>query len=311
MNFRLLIALILLFAPPGSTQPARRMTVTIDDLPYVIPGGGTLAAEQAGTSAILAVLKNHRVPVVAFVNEIKLQVPNEVEARTALLKQWVDAGMTLGNHTYSHTNFNDVTIERFEQEIARGDIVSRRLMQSRKPYQLYFRHPMTHTGETQVKKETIEQFLAARGYKVTPHTIENSDFIFNVGYVRAVRNRDNELAKRLRTEYLSFTMAATAFAEKISEQIFGYEIPQTLLIHANDINAACLDEMLSEFEARGYRFDSLDEVMIEPVYKTPDKCVTRGGPTWLWRWAYSKGMKLDFKDDPDPPAWVMDLYQQR
>ena len=161
------------------------MTVTIDDLPYVIPGGGGLAAVRAGTQAILTVLKNHRVPVVGFVNEDKLQVPNQVDARTAVLKQWVDAGMTLGNHTYSHPNFNDLTIEQFEQEIVKGDVVTRRLMQSRQPYQLYFRHPMTHTGDTQAKKEAIERFLAARGYKVTPHTIENSDFIFNVGYVRA------------------------------------------------------------------------------------------------------------------------------
>jgi len=313
MNFRLLIAIILLLCQtvPSATQPARRMTVTFDDLPYVIPGGDNLAAVQAGTLAILTVLKNHRVPVVAFVNEIKLQVPNQVEARTAVLKQWVDAGMILGNHTYSHPNFNDLTIKQFEQEIIKGDVITRRLMQSRQPYQLYFRHPMTHTGETQAKKEAIERFLASRGYKVTPHTIENSDFIFNVGYVRALRNKDEELARRLRAEYLSFTIAATAFAEKISAQIFGYEIPQTLLIHANDINAACLDEMLSEFEARGYRFDSLDEVMIEPAYHTPDKCVTKSGPTWLWRWAYSKGMKLDFKDDPDPPSWVLDLYHQR
>jgi peptidoglycan/xylan/chitin deacetylase (PgdA/CDA1 family) len=311
MKLRLLIAFVLLLCPTASTQPARRMTVTFDDLPYVIPGGDNLAAVQAGTRALLTVLKNHRVPVVAFVNEIKLRVPNEVEARTAVLKQWVDAGMILGNHTYSHPNFNELTIEQFEQEIVKGDVVTRRLMQNRQPYQLYFRHPMTHTGETQAKKEAIERFLASRGYKVTPHTIENSDFIFNVGYVRALRNKDEELARRLRAEYLSFTIAATAFAEKISEQIFGYEIPQTLLIHANDINAACLDDLLSEFEARGYRFDSLDEVMIEPAYQTPDRCVSKSGPTWLWRWAYSKGMKLDFKDDPDPPSWVLDLYRQR
>jgi len=311
MNFNLLIAFVLLLAPTGATQPARRMAVTFDDLPYVIPGGDTLAAEQAGTNAILAVLKSHRVPVVAFVNEIKLQVPGEVEARTALLKQWVDAGMILGNHTYSHPDFNKLTTEQFEQEIVKGDQVTRRLMEKRQPYQLYFRHPMTHTGDTEAKKEAIEKFLASRGYKVTPHTIENSDFIFNVGYVRALHNKDDVLAAKLRSEYVSFTMAATTFAERISEQIFGYEIPQVLLVHANDINAACLDELLSEFEARGYRFDSLDEVMVEAAYKTPDKCVSSHGPTWLWRWASSKGLKLDFKDDPDPPSWVMDLYQQR
>src|SRR6185503_12887089 len=109
-------------------------------------------------------------------------------------------------------------------------------MRSRQPYQLYFRHPMTHTGDTTEKKEAIEKFLAERGYKVTPHTIENSDFIFNVPYVLAMQKGDLALAKRVRDAYLDFTFAAADFAEKISPQIFSREIPQILLIHSNDIN---------------------------------------------------------------------------
>ena len=147
--------------------------------------------------------------------------------------------------------------------------------------------------------------------KVTPHTIENSDFIFNTVYVRALRNRDETQAKRLRAAYLDFTIAATEFAERFSPQIFGREIPQTLLIHANDINADCLDEMLGRFAARGYRFVSLDEAMADPAYQTKDTYVTKAGPSWLWRWMKSMGMNISFKGDPEPPQWVMDLYNQK
>jgi hypothetical protein len=48
----------------------------------------------------------------------------------------------------------------------------------------------------------------------------------------------------MRDAYLDYTLAATEFADRISPQIFGREIPQTLLLHAIDINADCLDEML-------------------------------------------------------------------
>jgi len=99
------------------------------------------------------------VPVVAFVNEGKLQITGEVDARIALLQQWVDAGAVLGNHTYSHSDFNKLTVEQFEDEIIKGEVVTRRLMQAHQPYQLYFRHPMTHTGDTQAKKEAIETLL--------------------------------------------------------------------------------------------------------------------------------------------------------
>jgi len=287
------------------------MAITFDDLPYAANGETAyLPSAQRATKEILRLLQARNVPAVAFVNEARLQAAGEVDARIALLQQWVDAGVILGNHTYSHPDFNTLTVEQFEDEIIKGEVVTRRLMGKRMPYQLYFRHPQTHTGDTQAKKEAIEGFLAARGYKVAPYTIENSDFIFNAIYVRALRNKDEELAMRLRAAYLDFTLAATEFAEHISAQIFRREIPQTLLIHANDLNADCLDEVLRRLAARGYRFISLDEALADPAYQTKDTYVTKYGPTWLWRWMTSKGMNLSFKDDPDPPKWVMDLYRQ-
>jgi peptidoglycan/xylan/chitin deacetylase (PgdA/CDA1 family) len=288
------------------------MAVTVDDLPYVkFREGPYVARAQSATAKILSTLKKHKVVAVGFVNEHALDVAGQREARIDLLREWVKSGMILGNHTYSHPDFNRLTVEQFEEEITKGDVVTRQLMKSRQPYQLYFRHPMTHTGDTREKKEAIEQFLQARGYKVTPHTIENSDFIFNVPYAEALNKGDEALAKRLREEYLNFTIAATEFAEKISPQVFGREIPQLLIIHANDITADSLDEMLQRFAARGYKFVSLDTVMADAAYQTKDTMVTSKGPTWLWRWTRSKGMDLDFSSDPDPPKWVMDLYNSK
>ena len=318
MNLKLLITILLMSVSVAAqtNNPSRRMAVTFDDLPYVAVEQQDLPSAQRATKEILRALQTRRVPAVAFVNEGKLLVLGEVDARIALLQQWVDAGMILGNHTHSHPDFNTLTIQQFQDEVMKGEVITRRLMQSRQPYQLYFRHPYTHTGDTQAKKEVIENFLAARGYKVTPHTIDSTDFIFNVVYVRALRNKDEAMAKRLREAYLSFTIAATEFAERISPEIFGREITQTLLLHANDITADCLDEMLRRLAARGYRFVTLDEAMSDPAYQTKDTYVGKYGPTWLWRWVESKGidskgMEVSGKDDPEPPEWVMDLYRQR
>ena len=293
-------------------QPARAVALTFDDLPYV-PGGqaNDLAAARRATTAILRVLAAHRAPAVGFVNEGKLQVANEVEARIALLRQWVDAGAILGNHTYSHVDFNTVTAEEFKSEIARGDVVTRQLMNGARPYQLYFRHPQTHTGDTLAKKEAVERYLAARGYVIAPHTIETADFIFNVGYVRSLRAGDRATAERLRRAYVDFALAATAFAEQISPQIFGRDIPQTMLLHANDVTADTLDELLQRLGGRGYRFITLDQAMADAAYRTEDTMVTKHGPTWLWRWIRTKGLTISGKGDPEPPQWVMDLYASR
>src|SRR5689334_15157712 len=103
-------------APQPRPAAARTMAVTIDDLPYVQHGDtGFLAAAQRDTAKIQAALKAHDAPAIGFVNEDKLEAPTaaEHEARIALLKSWLAAGHTLGNHTYSHRDIDAVTVEAF------------------------------------------------------------------------------------------------------------------------------------------------------------------------------------------------------
>jgi peptidoglycan/xylan/chitin deacetylase (PgdA/CDA1 family) len=294
------------------SRSTRAVALTFDDLPYVaVESADYVHDAERVTTEILRVLRVHNAPAVAFVNEAKVQVQGETDARVAVLKRWADSGVVLGNHTYSHADLNALTIDQFEDDIIRGEVVTRRLMEQRnKPYQLYFRHPFTHTGNTAKKKQAVEGFLAARGYNVAPFTIENSDYIFNVPYVKARRSGDDAMLRRLARTYLDLTFAETAFEETMALQIFGHEIPQTLLIHSNDITADNLDQILTALEERGYRFITLAEAMADDAYRTPD-VVTRAGPTWLWRWMKNKGMNVNFKGEPDPPAWVSDLYAGR
>src|SRR5262249_37152173 len=130
-----LLALVQALSPQ---TPARKMALTFDDLPYVASAGQPfLSNAQRITKQTLAVLKQHRAPAIGFVNEGKLQGA-ESAARVALLQQWLDAGMTLGNHTYSHTNFNELTIEQFERQILKGEVITRRLMAAKKLELRYF-----------------------------------------------------------------------------------------------------------------------------------------------------------------------------
>jgi peptidoglycan/xylan/chitin deacetylase (PgdA/CDA1 family) len=298
---------------PAAQQPAtprRTVAVTIDDLPWnhQDEGQGFVEAARRGTDAMLAALRAHRVPTVSVVNENKLEAPtaDERAARVALLTQWVDAGHVLGNHGYSHRDANALTAEAYLADIAKGDAITRELMRGRQPYTLYFRHPYTHTGDTLEKRDAITRGLAARGYTVMPHTIENSDWLFNVPYVKA----DAAGRAKLRETYLAHTAAATAFAEGKAAELFGRDdVPQTLLIHALALNADALDALLTMFEGRGYRFITLDEALRDKAYATPDVYVGKTGPSWLFRWSRTLAPTSRFRDDPDVPAWVMALHE--
>jgi len=54
---------------------------------------------------------------------------------------WLDAGIPLGNHTFSHVNINRVSLADYEADVERGDLITRPLMKARGWDEHYFRHP--------------------------------------------------------------------------------------------------------------------------------------------------------------------------
>ena len=105
-------------ASSTAIQPERKVAITFDDLPGAVPvtpnAPGELRQLKRYNHAIPAVLKAHHAPAIGFVNEQKLQVAGERDARVALLQRWIDGGFELGNHTYSHANFNQVALQEME-----------------------------------------------------------------------------------------------------------------------------------------------------------------------------------------------------
>src|SRR5262245_2216414 len=94
------IVLALVSEPSPRAAQARAMALTFDDLPFMAAGGSYFPDATTATSEILRVLRRHKAPAVGFVNEAQLGEGSGRTARVALLQQWIDAGMTLGNHTY-------------------------------------------------------------------------------------------------------------------------------------------------------------------------------------------------------------------
>lgn len=287
--------------------PRRTVALTFDDLPLVPPAD--LAATQRVTEALLGALRKHRAPAAGFVNENKLHVPGEMDERIALLERWLDAGAILGNHTYSHPSLRDTPLAAYQDDVLHGEVITRRLLASRGISTLYFRFPFTNTGPTKEVKESFEAFLRARGYTNAPFTVEHADYVYNLLWLDARTRGDAEGAQRVRQAYLEHLDRAFAFFEELSRDTFGREIPQILLIHANEVNAACLDEMLGRLAARGYAFVSLEEALRDPAYGTPDEYVGNNGPSWLHRWRAGLGLPSRMRDEPDPPDWALQAYQ--
>lgn len=290
----------------GQAVTSRTIAITFDDLPKST-GLDDLEGARRTTDAILRVLKAHKAPAVAFVNEGKLYSgPTMVPERAALLQSWVSAGVPLGNHTYSHFDLNDVPLEKYQDDIVRGERTSTRLMRG-SPGPRWFRHPYTHTGPTTEIKASLEKFLAGRGYRIAPFTVENSDWVFSAAYTRAKRGGDEALAAKVRDAYLEYTGTMLEWYEGLAQDTFKRDIPQILLIHSNDLHADALDALLTRLRQRGYGWVALEAAMKDPAYATPDEFVGTSGPSWLHRWRVNLNLPSRLRDEPDPPQWVLEL----
>lgn len=295
-------------------QPQRRVAITVDDLPGAIPAtptaNGELRELQRNNEAIPAILKAHHAPAIGFVNERKLNVAGERDARAALLQRWIDAGFELGNHTYSHANFNQVSLQEMEDETIRGEVITRPQMTAAGKSERYFRYPYLLTGPTAELKEAFEAFLKSRGYKNAPVTVDNADYMFNDILCDALARKDSKLAEQTKREYLQFAQTEFDYFEEASRKLFGREISQIFLMHDNEINTETLSEFLGLLEKRGYQFVTLDEALTDPAYATPDRFVGTAGISWIDRWRVYFGQKADYEHDPDPPEWVMKRFAE-
>jgi peptidoglycan/xylan/chitin deacetylase (PgdA/CDA1 family) len=312
-----LAAFLLSAAATAAAVPDRRVAVTIDDLPgpnraVVKDAGGDLAAFQAMTAKLLAALKASGTPAIGFVNEDKLAPGGEVDpARVGLLEAWRDAGMELGNHTYSHPDLHRTELADFERDVVRGEETTKTLLAARGKTLRYFRHPFLHTGRKIEVKRALEKFLSERGYAIAPVTHDNGEWIFAVAYAIAGNRGDaagKDTQKRIAEAYVPYMDAKFDYFERESKALFGREIPQVLLIHANSLNSDVYPDLARRMKARGYRFVSLGEALEDPAFRSPDTFTGAGGISWLHRWALTRGGKgLVLPDEPMVPKFVLDL----
>ncbi len=277
-------------------QP-RTVAITVDDLPYVRGPAPTddPAVAKSVNAKLLAAFRKRRIPVTGFVIQKRVEDLGMLGPR--ILRQWTAQGLELGNHSYSHPDINTLSVAQIEEEIVRGEA-------SLGPKPTFFRFPMNHTGDTKEKHDAVAAFLAARGYRLATCTIDNSDYVFNDAYVRMLAAKDAASAEKLRREYLAYTAAEVDYYAALHKQVFGYEPPQVMLLHANRLNEDLIDSVLATFEKKQYRFISLAAAQSDAAYQTPDTFITKFGPMWGYRWAAERGVKVNGALEPEPPAWV-------
>jgi peptidoglycan/xylan/chitin deacetylase (PgdA/CDA1 family) len=301
MQHSLILALALTLGFSAQAARAEDVALTFDDLPQLSYHGSTDYAEVT-TRELLAGLKRHHLPAIGFVNESKLEGPDKPR-RIALLTEWLDAGMDLGNHSYSHGSLTTMPAADYIADVARGETVTRALLAARGRTLHWYRHPYLETGPTAEIRQTFESWLAAHGYRTAPVTMENSDWMFALVYDNAVMHDDRAEAARVKASYLAYTAAIVPWYREAGLQLLGRRPAFVLLLHASRLNADSIDQLAAILTANDLHGVTLDQAMTDPAYTLAEHYAGPDGLEWLSRWSLELNKPLPWATlPPEPPG---------
>jgi peptidoglycan-N-acetylglucosamine deacetylase len=239
----------------GATQAAARgpnlpprVVLTFDDLPAhgpLLPGQTRLSIAKA----ILATLRRHRVrQAYGFVTGSFGR--DDPDARR-VLTAWRRAGHPLGNHSWSHFDLDRVTTAVYTADIERNEAVIAPLMRGQD--WRWFRYPYLSEGRDPEARASVRAFLAARGYRIAPVTLNFDDWAYNAPFVRCSAKRDTAALAALEAQWLARADKALAVASTRGTS----GKPDIALLHVGSFTAHMLPALLRRWERQGVRFAAL------------------------------------------------------
>lgn len=208
--------------PASSRELARYNAVYLGDTTQkVIYLTFDAGFENGCTAKILDVLKKHNAPAAFFL------VGNYLKTEPDLVRRMVDEGHTVGNHTMSHPDMSRIEDEAaFSRELEGLEALYREVTGQEMPK--FYRPPQG------VYSQKNLELAAKLGYRTV---------FWSLAYVDWNQN-----------------------AQPTKEQAFAKLLPRihdgaVVLLHStSQTNAEILDELLTKWEAMGYRFAPVGEL---------------------------------------------------
>ncbi len=279
---------------------AQQIAITFDDLPEhsALPPDTT---RMEIAQAILKAFKEEGVPpTYGFVNANHL-VDHPEEG--VILDAWRAAGNPLGNHTWSHLNLNQHTVEEWGAEVLQDEPAISSRMAGQDWH--WLRYPNLAEGATPEQRAAARAFLAQHGYKVAAVTMSFADYSFNEPYARCVAKHDTAAIQQLEDAYL---LAASETADRertLSKALYGHDIPYVLLMHIGGLDARLISRLLKLYKSKGFTFVSLVDAEKDPFYKPYIDLTLPAGPTSLESAAVAQHIPLPPRGTPLPPFNTM------
>lgn len=286
----LLVGLVVMTA----SARAQQIAFTWDDLPAhsALPPGETRV--EIGKKLIAAMKAAKLLPVYGFVNGISTE---EQPLSTPMLKEWRDAGFLLANHTWSHMNLNQHSLEDWKADVLKNETLLNSYMGTGDWHWLRF--PNLGEGDTPEKREGARRFLAEQRYRIAGVTMSFGDYLFNDPYARCVAKNDSTAISQLEASYLAAAEATIDYDREMSKALYGRDIPYVLLMHVGGLDARMLPRLFKLYRDRGFSFIRLEDAVKDPFYKNDLDLTLSPTPDTLEEAMRMRGLPVPMRPKPN------------
>jgi peptidoglycan/xylan/chitin deacetylase (PgdA/CDA1 family) len=281
---------------------AQKLAITFDDLPLngELPPGVTRAETAKNVLAILK--KRHVPPVYGFINAKRLE--GSADGAEGL-KLWA-AAEPFGNHTYSHMDLEQNSVEAYERDIAENE-PALELLGGKDDWH-WLRYPYLHEGDTVEKRRTVRAYLKAHGYRIAQVTLDWEDYLWNFAYARCAAKNDTKAIEWLRSSYLNTASEFLDLGRAQAKLIYGHEINYVLLLHLGAFSSTILPDALDLLKKKGFQLVTLEEAESDPAYDGDPDVALHDAGTFLDQWMQVKQIK--YPDHADKPYKELDSVCQ-
>ncbi|HKF48538.1 MAG TPA: polysaccharide deacetylase family protein [Terracidiphilus sp.] len=284
---RMMVWLAVLGAAAVGPLAAQQIAFTWDDLPAhsALPPGETRV--DIGRKLIAAMKDAGMRPVYGFVNGVAIE---REPASAPMLKEWRDAGLLLGNHTWSHPNLNTMSAADWEADVLKNEPVLKQYAAGADWH--WLRYPFLAEGDTAEKRAEVRKFLAEHGYKIAAVTMSFGDYMFNEPYARCVAKNDAAAIARLEDAYLDAARTDIDYTRAMAKAALGHEIPYVLLMHVGALDAKLLPRLIALYKEKGFTFVTLQDAEKDPFYLASMNPALPAEPDSLEGAMQAKGLPL-------------------
>lgn len=260
-------------------NPATQFSITMDDFFWQ---NAIKQTAQERNASILSTFSKHSIKAAAFV------VGRNVEKQEGkdIVAAWDKAGHLIGNHTYSHRDFNapEADVKTYSEDILRAEALLKDYPRFRK----YLRFPMLKEGETPAKRDAMREFMSQNGYRNGHVTIDNSDWAIDQRLTARLKKDPNADLKPYRDFYLEHMWARAEYYDSLARRVAGRPVKHTILVHFNLLNGLFLNDVIEMLKAKGWQPIDAEEAYTDSVFLAQPKVVP-AGESIIWSMAKEKG----------------------